>query len=87
MNPASDFVKSTLASRPFVYDALLKTEKGNAAYVLEDIKRTYERMLADGATTFYETELGWKDFENAGSLCHGWSAYSICYFERLGLYK
>ena len=87
MDPCSDFVKSTLASRPFVYDALLKVEKGNASYVLEDIKRTYGRMLADGATTFYETELGWKDFDNAGSLCHGWSACPIYYFEKMELYK
>ena len=87
MNPCSEFVKSTLASRPFVYDALLRVEKGNASYVLEDIKRTYGRMLADGATTFYETELGWKDFDNAGSLCHGWSACPIYYFEKMELYK
>ena len=87
MDPCSDFVKSTLASRPFVYDALLKVEKGNASYVLEDIKRTYGRMLADGATTFYETELGWKDFDNAGSLCHGWSACPIYYFDKMELYK
>ena len=87
LNPSSKFVHSTLSSRPFVYDALLKADEGNAYYVLEDIKRTYGKMLADGASTFYETELGWKDFDNAGSLCHGWSACPIYYFERLGLYK
>ena len=33
-----------------------------------------------GATTFWETELGEKDFDNAGSLCHGWSALPIYYY-------
>lgn len=87
MNPSSDLVRSTLSSRPFVYDALLKAEKGNASFILEDIKRTYGRMLADGATTFYETERGWKDFDGAGSLCHGWSACPIYYFDKMGLFK
>ncbi len=86
-NPSADFVKSTLSSRPLVYDALLKVDKGNGAYILEDIKRTYGKMLSEGATTFFETELGWKDFDEAGSLCHGWSSEPIYYFERLGLYK
>jgi hypothetical protein len=42
-------------------------------------------MLSAGATTFWETELGEADFENAGSLCHGWSALPIYYFHRLNV--
>ena len=34
-------------------------------------------MLDCGATTFWETEKGAADFEGAGSLCHGWSAFPI----------
>ena len=32
-------------------------------------------MLNEGATTFWETDKGERDFSNAGSLCHGWSAF------------
>ena len=31
-------------------------------------------MVFQGATSFWETQLGSADFSNAGSLCHGWSA-------------
>lgn len=40
-------------------------------------------MLDDGATTFWETELGADDFGGAGSLCHGWSAIPIYYLSVL----
>lgn len=83
----SKLVKTTLASRPFVYEALLKEGEGCKDFIIEDIKSTFGKMLADGATSFYETELGWKDFDNAGSLCHGWSAWPIRYFERLKLFE
>ena len=28
-----------------------------------------------------------KAFENAGSLCHGWTALPVYYFQRLGIAK
>ena len=65
--------------RAFYYDALLMADKSNMAYVIEDIKARYKKMLDAGATTFWETELGWADFEYAGSLCHGWSALPVYY--------
>jgi hypothetical protein len=37
-------------------------------------------MLKNGATSFWETINGEKDFGNAGSLCHGWSALPIIYY-------
>ena len=40
-------------------------------------------MLDKGATTFWETEKGEADFGGAGSLCHGWSAIPIYYFNEL----
>ena len=83
-NPSSKMVKSTLAGRPFVYDALLKSDANNASFIISDIKRVYGKMLEEGATTFYETELGWRDFSDAGSLCHGWSACAIYYLDLLG---
>lgn len=39
-------------------------------------------MLKKGATTFWKTEFGYKNFDNAESLCHGWSAMSTYYLCR-----
>ena len=86
-NPDTKFIKSTLSSKPFLYDALLEVDESYSSFVLTDIKKVYGKMLEEGATTFYETELGYKDFNNAGSLCHGWASQPICYFKRLGLLK
>lgn len=68
----------------FVYDALLQTDRERyAAFVLNDIDTRYGCMLDQGATTFWETMGGWHSFENAGSLCHGWSALAIYYYHKL----
>ncbi len=85
MNPSSSFVKATLSTKAILYRALLHQSKGNAPYVLSDIKKTWGRMLQEGATTFYETEKGWKDFSGAGSLCHGWSATPLIFLKELGI--
>ncbi len=70
----------------FKYDALLQVDKdGYRDYILQNIEEKYKRMLDAGATTFWETEDGEKDFGNAGSLCHGWSAMPIYYFDILGV--
>ena len=76
---SDDLVDVSLSMRAFYYDALLMADEKNKDYVLEDIKARYKKMLDAGATTFWETELGWVDFEYAGSLCHGWSALPAYY--------
>ena len=77
--------KATLSMKAFKYDALLKIDKnGYKKLVLEDIDQTYKKMLDFGATSFWETELGAEDFEGAGSLCHGWSAMPVYYYNILG---
>ena len=57
----------------------------NPAVTVEavDIKAVYKKMLDYGATSFWETELGWVDFSKAGSLCHGWSASPAYYLSIL----
>ena len=40
-------------------------------------------MLEQGATTFWETEKGAAALEHTGSLCHGWSAMPIYYYDLL----
>ena len=75
---------NTLSMNGFRFDALLRED--TEAYrqtILNEIDETYLRMLQCGATTFWETALGEADFHMAGSLCHGWSALPIHYYETL----
>ena len=80
-----DVTQPTLSMKYFFYNALLKDDSYKD-FVLNDIRKTYKEMLDDGATTFYETILGEKDFSGAGSLCHGWSgATPIIFYNKLGI--
>ncbi len=80
----NELTKASLSMKCFKYDALIKVNKERYRdFILNDIKRTYKAMLDAGATSFWETEKGESDFSNAGSLCHGWSAMPIYYFNLL----
>lgn len=70
----------TLSCHMFKYEALLKMPEKYSEYVFDDIARVWGKMLFNGATTFWETELGAWDFDNAGSLCHGWSAIPAYFY-------
>jgi hypothetical protein len=84
VDPNSCLLKTTLSMRGFKYDALLRIDdKCYSSYVLEDIRKVYLKMLAEDATSFWETEDGAAAFGNAGSLCHGWSALPIYYLHKL----
>lgn len=74
-----NMIPATLSMKAFVYDALLLFGDKYKAYILQDIKDTYGKMLQAGATTFWETDKGEADFDGAGSLCHGWSAMPVYY--------
>ncbi len=77
-------VPNTLSMNGFRFDALLKADREHyAPIILNEIDTTYLSMLEQGATSFWETILGEKDFDNAGSLCHGWSALPIHYYNML----
>lgn len=78
-----DMTPATLSMKPFIYDALLKFGDKYERWIIDDIKTVYKKMLDYGATSFWETELGWRDFGNAGSLCHGWSASPVHYLTKL----
>ncbi len=80
-----EVIPSTLSMNTFRYEALLKADKElYRDFILDEIDRTYLKMLMGGATSFWETMEGEKDFSGAGSLCHGWSAMPIYYYELLG---
>ena len=73
---------ATLSMLCFKYDALLKTDAEKyRAYIYEEIRTKFKRMLDMGATTFWETED--TDRIPEYSRCHGWSALPIYYFQVL----
>ena len=78
-------IPNTLSMNCFRFDALLKADRVKyGPIILEEIDRDFGYMLKNGATTFWETILGQRDFEDAGSLCHGWSALPLYYYHILG---
>ena len=73
----------SLSMKIFKYDALLATNKEKyQAWVLNEIRREYGKMIERGDTV-WETIDGASAFDNAGSLCHGWSAIPVYYYTKL----
>ena len=69
----------SLSMKIFKYDALLATDKEKyQEWVLNEIRREYGKMIERGDTV-WETIDGASAFDNAGSLCHGWSAVPILF--------
>ena len=79
-----ELVPNTLSMNAFRFDALLAVDRERyAPIILAELDRDYLYMLRRGATTFWETIIGADDFADAGSLCHGWSALPVYYYEIL----
>ena len=79
---SSSLGECSLSMKCFVYDALLKSGGASASeYILSEIRKNYEKMVETG--TVWETAKGESDFDDAGSLCHGWSALPIYYYHKL----
>ncbi len=79
----SDMVDVTLYSKEFEYEALSLNLKKYGDYILKDIRTVWGKMIFEGADTFYETSEGASAFDNAGSLCHGWSAAPVYWYRVL----
>ena len=80
----TELVDASLSMQCFVYDAMLAVDKEKyTPYVIDTIEKVYIPMLEKGNNTVWETVLGAPDFEDAGSLCHGWSAMPIYYYHTL----
>ena len=78
----SRLIPCSLSMKCFKYDAMLLVSKEKyKSAVLDEIRTTYEKMIPTG--TVWETDEGASAFDNAGSLCHGWSAIPIYYYHRL----
>ncbi|MBQ7879832.1 MAG: hypothetical protein IJ317_04205 [Clostridia bacterium] len=79
-NPKGKVVPITLGAMEVKYDALLQ-DRANLPFVIEEICETYGGLLFKGATSYWETIEGSVDFDNAGSLCHGWAAIACYVFD------
>ena len=77
-----DWVPVTLSTSVFLFDAVLGTDASLAPEMLGIIAEKWGKMLFSGATAFWETEDGSWAFDNAGSLCHAWSAVPIYIYLR-----
>ena len=78
-----ELCSTSLSMKCFVYDSLLKVdEKKYLPFVFGQIEKNYTMMMEAGATATWETIKGASDFDNAGSLCHGWTAIPIYYFHK-----
>ena len=72
-----DLAPVTLSYSVFKYEALLMRQPSRTADVFREIGVRWGRMLAQGASAFWETDDGADAFDGAGSLCHGWSAIPL----------
>ena len=75
------WVETTLSQSLYKFQALLMDDLQYAGWVFDKIKADWGSMLYDGATSFWETIKGQKDFEDAGSLCHGWSGTPAYFYQ------
>ncbi len=69
-----DFYPVTLSTCLYKYEALLQKPEKYGRFVFNQVADIFGAQLYQGATTFWETEDGACAFNNAGSLCHAWSA-------------
>ena len=80
-------VPITLSMKGYMYDAILASDKNAKDFILEDIRRSYSHMLSLGATSFWETLSSYDEADDGWSLCHGWSAMPIYYYNKLLINK
>lgn len=82
-----EFSGCSLSMKCFKYDALLSNGEKWRGQILNEIRKDYKTMLDAGSTSVWETIDGASAFDNAGSLCHGWSAIPVYYFYKLSVVK
>ena len=80
--PTGEWIPTTLSCSIYKYEALMQMPNTYGRLVIDQIGQVWGKMLFAGATSFWETEKGAWDFDNAGSLCHGWSAIPIYIYYR-----
>jgi hypothetical protein len=77
--PDHGLVPATLSQSLYTLQAVAPDPECRTI-ALERIRGNWAEMLLQGATSFWETRKGSWDFDEAGSLCHGWSTLPIFAF-------
>ena len=77
----------SLSMKVFKYEALLFASEDYSDFILKDLRKDFTVMLDNGATATWETIDGPTAFDDAGSLCHGWTALPVYFLNRLGVIK
>ena len=80
INGDTRLIKATLSTSLFKYDALMTRREKYIDAVTDEIAKVWGDMLFSGATSLWETSDGADAFDNAGSLCHAWSAVPVYLF-------
>lgn len=75
------FHPTTLSTMLYQAKALMKLNPETRAFMADEVRQTWGAMALSGATSFWETSRGGDDFQKAGSLCHGWSALPVYYYQ------
>lgn len=80
-------VPASLGMKLYKFNALDQLLGDQGQQSLDIIRDEWGYMLSQGATSFWETIKGDADFDDAGSLCHGWAATPAAYLlsEILGI--
>ena len=79
----NNLVKTTLSCMIYKFEAILSADENMKNYVLDQIERIFSPMLSEKASgCCWETELGKADFKGCGSMCHGWSAFPIYFYNK-----
>ena len=76
----SEWTETTLSQSLYKYEALLAEGGDVADSVIPAIDAEWASMLEKGATSFWEMREGWRAFDEAASLCHGWSALPVYFY-------
>jgi hypothetical protein len=71
--PNNGLVPVSLGMAIYKYDAILKGSQEFRTRAIEMVTEQWQKMVYEGASTFWETIKGQADFSGAGSLCHGFS--------------
>ncbi len=70
----------TLSSLYMLTRAVLNTSPEARQRMFRRLEETWAGMFSSGASTFWETADGARDFDFAGSLCHGWNALPAWFY-------
>lgn len=72
---------STLSSAFYLVSPVFRYSEKARTWLGTRLEKIWQDMILGGATSLWETTAGGRDFDFAGSLCHGWSALPVYYHQ------